>query len=50
MGRKRSAELILRGGHWHFDKQIRGTRLRESTGAVDLAASEWLDERNLTWL
>ena len=40
MGRKRSAGLILRGGYWHIDKQIRGTRLRESTGAVDLAEAE----------
>jgi integrase len=40
MGRKRSAGLYLRGDVWHIDKQIRGTRLRESTGSSDLKEAE----------
>ena len=40
MGRKRTAGLILRGGIWHIDKQLRGTRIRESTSTSELAEAE----------
>ena len=40
MGRKRTAGLYKRGDIWHIDKQIRGTRIRESTGESDLARAE----------
>jgi len=40
MGQKRTAGLIRRGGVWHIDKQIRGSRLRESTGESDLKQAE----------
>ena len=40
MGRKRTAGLILRGGIWHIDKQLRGARIRESTGTRELAEAE----------
>ena len=46
MGRKRTPGLTLRGGIWHIDKQIGGTRLRESTDTGDLAkAEEYLAKR-----
>lgn len=40
MGRKRTAGLYKRNGIWHIDKQIRGHRICESTGEVDLAKAE----------
>ena len=40
MGRKRTAGLYKRNGVWHIDKQIRGCRICESTGEVDLAKAE----------
>ena len=40
MGQKRTAGLIKRGGVWHIDKQIRGSRLCESTGESDLKQAE----------
>ena len=40
MGQKRTAGLIKRNGVWHIDKQIRGSRLRESTGESDLKQAE----------
>ena len=40
MGRKRTAGLYKRNGVWHIDKQIRGIRICESTGEVDLAKAE----------
>ena len=40
MGRKRTAGLYKRNGIWHIDKQIRGIRICESTGEVDLAKAE----------
>jgi integrase len=42
MGQRRSPGLTKRGGIWHIDKQIGGTRLRESTGTGDLAKAEEL--------
>jgi integrase len=40
MGRKRTPGLYKRGGVWHIDKQVRGIRLCESTGASDLGEAE----------
>ena len=40
MGQKRTAGLLKRGGVWHIDKQIRGSRLCESTGESDLKQAE----------
>lgn len=40
MGRIRTAGLYKRNGIWHIDKQIRGYRICESTGEVDLAKAE----------
>jgi integrase len=40
MGRKRTPGLYKRGGVWHIDKQVRGIRLCESTGASDLEEAE----------
>ena len=40
MGRKRTPGLIKRAGIWHIDKQIRGSRLCESTGSSDLNEAE----------
>jgi integrase len=40
MGRKRTPGLIKRAGIWHIDKQIRGSRLCESTGSSDLEEAE----------
>lgn len=36
MGRKKTPGLYKRSGVWHFDKQVRGHRLCESTGESDL--------------
>ncbi len=41
MGRIRTPGLINRGGVWHIDKQIRGIRLRESTGSSDRTEAEF---------
>jgi len=40
MGRKRTPGLIKLGEIWHIDKQIRGSRLCESTGARNLGEAE----------
>ena len=40
MGRKRLPGLYLRGGVWHIDKRVRGSRLCESTGTGDLTEAE----------
>jgi len=40
MGRKRTPGLYKRGGVWHIDKQVRGIRLCESTGASELGEAE----------
>ena len=40
MGHKRTPGLYKRQGIWHIDKQIRGHRLCESTGEVDLKKAE----------
>ena len=40
MGRQRTSGLYRRNGVWHIDKQIRGIRICESTGEVDLAKAE----------
>lgn len=40
MGRKKMPGLYKRNGVWHIDKQIRGRRLQESTGAGDLEEAE----------
>jgi integrase len=46
MGRKRTPGLIKRAGIWHIDKQIRGSRLCESTGSSNLSdAEEYLARR-----
>ena len=36
MGRKRTPGLVKRQDIWHIDKQIRGSRLCESTCTSDL--------------
>ncbi len=40
MGRKKTPGLVKRGGIWHIDKQVRGSRLCESTGTSDLQEAE----------
>ena len=40
MGRKATPGLTKRGGIWHIDKQIRGRRIRQSTGTNQLAEAE----------
>ncbi len=46
MGQHRTTGLTKRGGIWHIDKQIGGTRVRESTGTGDLVkAQEQLAKR-----
>ncbi len=40
MGRKKTPGLFLRNGVWHIDKQIRGSRLCESTGSGNLKEAE----------
>ena len=40
MGRKRTPGLYNRSGVWHIDKQVRGIRLCESTGASNLTEAE----------
>ena len=40
MGRKKTPGLVKRGGIWHIDKQVRGSRLCESTGTSDLNEAE----------
>ena len=46
MGRKRTAGLYKRNEVWHIDKQIRGIRICESTGEIELAkAEEYLSKK-----
>jgi integrase len=46
MGQRKTTGLTKRGGIWHIDKQIGGTRVRESTGTGDLVkAQEQLAKR-----
>lgn len=46
MGRNKMPGLFLRGGIWHVDKQIRGRRIRESTGENSFSkAQEYLAKR-----
>ncbi len=40
MGRKRTPGLYKRNGIWHIDKQVRGSRLCESTGTGELEEAE----------
>jgi len=40
MGRTRTPGLYLRGDTWHIEKQVRGSRLCESTGTGDLREAE----------
>ena len=40
MGQPKTSGLIKRGGIWHIDKVIRGTRVCESTGTRDLRRAE----------
>lgn len=50
MGRsikRRMSGLLLRGGVWHIDKVIHGTRVCESTGTSDLEEAEALLMRRL---
>jgi hypothetical protein len=50
MGRninRRMSGLLLRGGVWHIDKVIQGTRVCESTGTSDLEEAEALLMRRL---
>jgi integrase len=42
MGRHRPPGLTLRGGVWHIDKQIGGTRIRESCETGDLRQAQEL--------
>ena len=46
MGNRRTPGLIERGGLWHVDKRVRGTRICESTGTGNrLEAEEYLAKR-----
>jgi integrase len=46
MGQIKAPGLLKRGEIWHVDKQILGTRLRESTGATTLAeANRYIEHR-----
>ena len=46
MGNRRTPGLIERGGLWHIDKRVRGTRICESTGTGDrLEAEDYLAKR-----
>jgi len=50
MGRninRRMSGHLLRGGVWHIDKVIHGTRICESTGTSDLEDAEALLMRRL---
>ncbi|HYQ71730.1 MAG TPA: tyrosine-type recombinase/integrase [Gammaproteobacteria bacterium] len=40
MGRKRTPGLVKQNGIWHIDKQIRGSRLCESTGSRNFGEAE----------
>ncbi len=40
MGRKKTAGLIKRGKIWHLEKQVLGSRIRESTGTEFLSEAE----------
>jgi len=40
MGHRKTTGLTKRGGIWHIDKQIGGTRVRESTGTGDLVKAQ----------
>lgn len=40
MGRSKTTGLYRRGKVWHIDRQIRGQRVRESTGSCELAEAE----------
>ena len=40
MGRRRTPGLIKRGKVWHLEKQVLGSRIRESTGAELLSEAE----------
>jgi len=40
MGQQKPPGLTKRGGVWHLDKQIGGTRLRGSTGTSDLGSAQ----------
>ena len=46
MGYRKAPGLIERGGLWHIDKRVRGTRICESTGTSNrLEAEEYLAKR-----
>jgi hypothetical protein len=47
MGQPRKPGLIKRGGVWHIDKVIRGTRVCESTGTSDRRGAEELLARRI---
>lgn len=47
INRRRMSGLLLRGGVWHIDKVIHGTRVCESTGTSDLEEAEALLMRRL---
>ena len=47
MGRRKSAGLRNRNGIWHIDKQILGTKIRESTGTSDLKEAELMLARRI---
>jgi integrase len=47
MGQPKTPGLIKRGGIWHIDKVIRGTRVCESTGTSDRRGAEELLARRI---
>lgn len=47
MGNQRTSGLTKRGGVWHIDKVVRGTRIRESTGTGDIGEAEALLARRI---
>lgn len=47
MGRKRSPGLRNRGGIWHFEKQVLGHSIHESTGTSNLEEAELILARRI---
>jgi integrase len=48
MGNQRTSGLTNRGGVWHIDKQYRGVRICESTGASSVAEAEEVLAKRMT--
>ncbi|MBB6095642.1 integrase [Povalibacter uvarum] len=47
MGNRKTSGLTKRGGIWHIDKIVRGTRIRESTGTSEIGEAEALLARRI---